>query len=116
MRSVIASLFFTAALLAGSAQAQTTSSGKMSAAGKTTSTTAMPAATGKMGTASTAGLLDINSATEEQLDALKGLGPTRAAAIIKGRPFKGKDDLVDKKILPKSVYDKIKNQIIAKQK
>ncbi len=61
-------------------------------------------------------LVDINSASEADLQALKGIGDARAKAIIAGRPYKGKDDLVQKKILTKSVYDGIKNQIIAKQK
>lgn len=61
-------------------------------------------------------LLDINSATPEQLDALKGIGEKRSAAIIKGRPYKGKDELYQKGIIPKNVYEAIKDQIIAKQK
>lgn len=63
-----------------------------------------------------ADLLNINSASKEQLDALPGIGPARAEAIIKGRPYKGKDELHRKNIIPKSVYDKIKDNIIAKQK
>ena len=59
--------------------------------------------------------LDINSATEEQLRDFHGIGEARAKAIIKGRPYKAKDDLVKKKIIPKGVYDKIKDNIIAKQ-
>ena len=59
--------------------------------------------------------MDINSASEAQLATLKGIGPVRAKAIVKGRPYKGKDELVQKKIVPKSVYDAIKDQIIAKQ-
>ncbi len=59
--------------------------------------------------------LDLNSATKEELQALPGVGDVRAEAIIKGRPFKGKDELVQKKILPKGVYNKIKDKIIAKQ-
>jgi competence protein ComEA len=61
-------------------------------------------------------LVDINSASEKELDALPGIGKVRAAAIVKNRPYKGKDELVQKKIIPQGVYDKIKDQIIAKQK
>ncbi|MBA2690498.1 MAG: helix-hairpin-helix domain-containing protein [Burkholderiales bacterium] len=59
--------------------------------------------------------IDINSATDKELAQLPGIGEARAVAIVKGRPYKGKDELVDKKILGKSVYDKIKDKIIAKQ-
>ena len=61
-------------------------------------------------------LLDINSASKSELDALPGIGSARADAIIKGRPYKGKDELVQKKVVPQSVYDAIKDKIIAKQK
>jgi competence protein ComEA len=60
--------------------------------------------------------MDINSASEAELATLPGIGDVRAKAIVKGRPYKGKDDLVQKKILTKGVYDKIKDDIIAKQK
>lgn len=63
-----------------------------------------------------ADLIDINSASAEDLDALPGIGKARADAIIKGRPYKGKDELVQKNILPQGVYDKIKDRIIAHQK
>jgi DNA uptake protein ComE-like DNA-binding protein len=62
-----------------------------------------------------ANLMDINSATEAELATLKGIGEVRAKAIVKGRPYKGKDDLVRKKIVPKNVYNDIRDQIIAKQ-
>ena len=60
--------------------------------------------------------MDINTASETELASLKGIGPVRAKAIVKGRPYKGKDDLVTKKIIPEGVYNDIKEQIIAKQK
>ena len=60
--------------------------------------------------------MDINSATAKQLATLKGIGDVRSKAIVKSRPYSGKDDLVNKKIIPQDVYDDIKDLIIAKQK
>jgi competence protein ComEA len=60
--------------------------------------------------------MDINSASMKDLASLPGIGEARAKAIIKGRPYKGKDELAQKKIVPQKVYDDIKEQIIAKQK
>jgi DNA uptake protein ComE-like DNA-binding protein len=70
----------------------------------------------KMAPAPKAELLDINSATADQLDALPGIGKAYSAKIIAGRPYKGKDDLVNKDIVPQKTYDGIKDKIIAKQK
>ena len=101
MKTILRSVAVIAALFGGSAFAQTPAPSKPAPASAMTSA---------------APLLDINSATADQLSALKGIGKARADAIIKGRPYKGKDDLVQKGIVPQSVYDGIKDKIIAKQK
>jgi competence protein ComEA len=75
-----------------------------------------PAADSKMAPAPKAELLDINSASADDLKALKGIGDAYSAAIIKGRPYKGKDELLQKKIVPEKTYAEIKDKIIAKQK
>jgi competence protein ComEA len=70
----------------------------------------------KMAPAPKAELLDINSASADELKALKGIGDAYSAKIIAGRPYKGKDELVQKNIVPEKTYAEIKDKIIAKQK
>jgi DNA uptake protein ComE-like DNA-binding protein len=102
------------AMLALPAMAQTAQTTPTKPTPAVTTPTAKPAPAPKV-TAPAATLVDINSASAEDLDKLPNIGKARADAIIKGRPYKGKDELLSRKILTPSVYKGIKNKIIAKQ-
>lgn len=101
---VVITAFLSLILLAGVASAQ-------SASGKTTKKSSDAA----MSDNASADLVDINSASKEQLDALPGIGEKYSQKIIDGRPYKTKTELVRKKVIPQATYAKIKGKIIAKQ-
>ena len=74
---------------------------------------ARPVALGK--TPAHADLMDINSATEDELKTLPGIDAVYAGKIMAGRPYKNKTELLTRKILPRGTYAKIRYRIIAKQ-
>lgn len=84
---------------------------------ETSSTTTTTRTTHKKATKEkTSSKIDINSASQQELEALPGIGPATSAKIVQGRPYRSKSDLLKGKILSRSEYEKIKNDIVAHQK
>lgn len=105
----LAAILLGASLALGSAVAQTPQTGAAPAARPA----AAPAAPAEAGAKTP--LVDINTASKDELDKLPGIGPARAEIIIKNRPYSGKDELRRKKVLPDSLYEGIRERIIARQ-
>ena len=112
-RKIPLNLLVAVCLVAGSAFGQTKDTGK-----KTQSTTSSQKSTEKKTTTKTekkAYQVDINSAPKQELMTLPGIGDAYAQKIIDGRPYRAKNQLVQKNIIPQATYDKIGDSIIAKR-
>jgi DNA uptake protein ComE-like DNA-binding protein len=114
-RKLILSTLATLALLtAGAASAQTAAPAKPTPAAPAAKQTQDTTHASKKAAAKPAKqLIDLNSATREQLVALPGIGETYADAIIKGRPYKSRSELVSKKVVTEATYKKFRTMVTA---
>jgi competence protein ComEA len=107
LASILLVVFVSLCLVGGSAFGQAKDTGKKA--------TPPAASSQKAEKKSQSELIDINSASKQELMSLPGIGDAYSQKIIDNRPYRGKNDLVRKNIVPQATYDKISGQIIAKQ-
>ena len=103
-------------LFSGLGIAQSSSSAKSgSSSPATAKSSSSSQAGGSMSKAGSSDMMDINSATKDQLATLPGIGDAYSQKIIDGRPYNQKTDLVRRKVIPQATYDKISTMIIARR-